>query len=225
MGLILNIDTAVNTASVCLAKDGEALAFLENDQQQNHAEWLHGAIKNIFEMAGLVLESTEAVAVTEGPGSYTGLRISMAAAKGICYALDKPLICLNTLLVMADAARNKIAISPGALLCPMIDARRMEVYTALFTSGLSAVTESAAIILDEKSFNEELSSRQVYFFGNGSDKFKTIQKKENAFFEMVNANAVSMIKLSEKKFAAKEFADLAYAEPQYLKEFFTTAKK
>src|SRR6187399_3095526 len=137
MALILNIDTAVDVASLCLAKDEEVLSIARNESQKDHASWLHIAIKEIFEKNNSELTSVHAVAVTGGPGSYTGLRIGMATAKGICYALNKPLISLNTLLVMANAAKdvhNSFAESAN-LLCPMIDARRMEVFTAIYTKG------------------------------------------------------------------------------------------
>jgi tRNA threonylcarbamoyladenosine biosynthesis protein TsaB len=226
MGLILNIDTAVETASVCVAKDGEAIAFLKNENKQNHAEWLHIAIKKITESTEKALNNFDAVAVAEGPGSYTGLRISMATAKGICFALNKPLICLSTLQVMADAARkNDFSNDMKGLLCPMIDARRMEVFTAFYSFDLTEIKKSAAIVLDETSFDEELALQPIWFFGNGSEKFKAIKKNSNAFFLEVTADAASMAALSENKFMKGEFANLAYAEPQYGKEFYSPVKK
>jgi len=215
MALILNIDTAVETASICLAKDGEALSMAKDESQKDHASWLHVAIKEILKKNNCELSSVDAIAVTSGPGSYTGLRIGMATAKGICYALNKPLIALNTLLVMAEAAKKENA----DLLCPMIDARRMEVFTAVYTIDLQIVMEPAAITLNENSFNDYLSNNRICFFGNGSTKFRTIKNNDRMFFNDVKADASTMILLSEKKFAEKEFADLAYAEPLYLKEF------
>ena len=220
MALILNIDTAVDVASICLAKDGEVLSIAMNESQKDHASWLHITIKEIFEKNDLELSSVDAIAVTGGPGSYTGLRIGMATAKGICFALNKPLISLNTLLVMANAAKMEKA----DLICPMIDARRMEVYTALYTKELEIVKEPAAITLNEKSFDEYLLNNSICFFGNGSNKFKTINKHAKAVFKDLKPDALSMISLSEKSFAEKGFADLAYAEPLYLKEFYTPAK-
>lgn len=220
MALILNIDTAVDTASVCLAKDGQVLIFAENTEQKDHATWLHIAIKNIFEKASLHLQQTEAVAVTEGPGSYTGLRISMASAKGICYALNKPLITLNTLIVMARAAAGEEA----DLLCPMIDARRMEVFAALYTKNLEPVSAPAALVLHEKSFEAEMKSSCICFFGNGSAKFRRMTKNPNALFSAVKVDASQMAPLAEEKFGKAAFASLAYAEPLYLKEFYTPAK-
>jgi len=234
MALILNIDTAVEIASICLAKDGEVLSIAKNvrkdsfgESQKDHASWLHIAIKEIFEKNNFELRTVDAIAVTGGPGSYTGLRIAMATAKGICYALNKPLISVNTLLVMANAAKDtrKDSLEESAdLLCPMIDARRMEVFTAIYTKELQIVKEPAAITLNENSFDEYLSDNSICFLGNGSTKFKTINKHEKAIFNDVKADASSMISLSEKSFTEKKFADLAYAEPLYLKEFYTPSK-
>jgi len=233
MALLLNIDTAVDTASICLAKDGKALSISKNvredsfgESQKDHASWLHIAIKEIFEKNSLELRSVDAIAVTGGPGSYTGLRIGMATAKGICYALNRPLISLNTLLVMANAAKdvhNSFAES-AKLLCPMIDARRMEVFTAIYTKGLKVVKEPVAMTLNENSFAEYLSNKNICFFGNGSNKLKAIEKSPQAFFSDIKSDASSMISLSEKSFTEKTFADLAYAEPLYLKEFYTPSK-
>ena len=220
MALILNIDTAVDVASLCLAKDEAVLSIVKNESQKDHASWLHIAIKDTFEKNNLELRSVDAIAITGGPGSYTGLRIGMATAKGICYALKKPLIGLNTLLVMANAAKKENA----DLLCPLIDARRMEVFTAIYTKELQIVKEPAAITLNENSFDEYLSDNRTCFFGNGSNKFKAIIKQDNAIFKDLKADATSMIALSEKKFTGKEFTDLAYAEPLYLKEFYTPSK-
>src|SRR6187431_3411411 len=159
MALILNIDTAVDVASICLAKDGNVLTIAMNESQKDHASWLHIAIKEIFEKNNLALGSVDAIAVTGGPGSYTGLRIGMATAKGICYALNKPLISLNTLLMMAHAAKQENA----DLFCPMIDARRMEVFTAIYTKELEIVKDPVAITLNEKSFAEYFSNDSICF--------------------------------------------------------------
>jgi tRNA threonylcarbamoyladenosine biosynthesis protein TsaB len=236
MALILNIDTAVDTASVCLAKDGKELSIAKNvrpqadspgEKQKDHAVWLHPAIKEIFEKNNSELKTIDAVAVTGGPGSYTGLRIGMATAKGICYALNKPLIILNTLQVMANAARNVQKDSFGEsadLLCPMIDARRSEVFTAIYSKDLQIIKEPAAIELNEKSFDEELLTNSICFFGNGSIKFQLIKKNPRAIFSNIISDASSMISLSEEKYKQQEFADLAYSEPLYLKEFYTPVK-
>ena len=220
MALVLNIDTAVNAASVCLAKDGHVLTLVKNEHQKDHAAWLHVAIKDVFTQNDLSMSAVDAVGITEGPGSYTGLRIGMATAKGICYALNKPLITLNTLLVMAYGAKEENT----DLLCPMIDARRMEVFTALYTKDLSIVKNPIAITLNENSFDAELSTSTICFFGNGADKFSKIINNPRAIFRNPRFDASSMIHLSEMKVQQKEYADLAYAEPLYLKEFYTPAR-
>lgn len=220
MALILNIDTAVESASVCISKDGEILSVSKNEKQKDYASWLHIAIKEIFEKNKLEMGSIDAVAITEGPGSYTGLRIGMATAKGICYALNKPLITLNTLQVMASAAKG----TNTDMLCPMIDARRMEVFTAIYTKELQTVKEPIAITLDEKSFDGELMDHSICFFGNGSNKFQKIKEHSNASFAEIKFDASEMVSLVEEKFSKKQFSDLAYAEPLYLKEFYTPGK-
>jgi tRNA threonylcarbamoyladenosine biosynthesis protein TsaB len=228
MAIILNIDSAVDTASVCLARDTKVLSAFINDKQKDHASWLHVGIKEIFEKNDLGMASLDAVAVTQGPGSYTGLRIGMATAKGICYALNKPLITLNTLLVMANAAIWKTndygLMTNDVLLCPMIDARRLEVFTALYTPQLQTIKEPAAITLNEKDFDEELANSRICFFGNGSNKFQKMKAHQNAYFSEINFDATAMVLLADEKFNKKEFADLAYVEPLYLKEFYTPAR-
>lgn len=220
MGLLLNIDTAIDSASVCLSKDGAVLSISKNEKQKDHASWLHLAIKNIFEKNELRLKGIDAVAITGGPGSYTGLRIGMAAAKGICYALNKPMIILNTLEVMANAAMNEDA----DWLCPMIDARRKEVFTAIYDKDLKIIKEPIAMELNGNSFSEELGKNSVCFFGNGSTKFRAITQNTNALFSEVFVDATAIVFLAEKKLMLNEFADLAYAEPLYLKEFYTPAR-
>lgn len=220
MALLLIIDTSVEAASVCLAKDNKVLVVSKNEKQKDHAAWLHVAIKEIFNKNNSEIASIDAVGVTEGPGSFTGLRIGMATAKGICYALNKPLITLNTLLVMANAAKS----SDAELLCPMIDARRMEVFTAIYTKDLQVVKKPAAMTLNENSFDEELANNSICFFGNGSDKFQKIKKHPKAFFSKIDFDATDMVSLAQDKFTKREFADLTYAEPLYLKEFYTPAR-
>lgn len=229
MALLLHIDVSVEAASVCLAGDKKVLAFSKSEILKDHAVWLHVAIKEIFDKDNLEIASIDAIAVTEGPGSYTGLRIAMATAKGICYALDKPLITLNTLLVMTNAAiseTNDYGLTTNdLLLCPMIDARRMDVFTAIYTMDLQVVKEPEAITISEKSFDENLVNNSICFFGNGSDKFQKFKNHRNAIFRKITFDAMDMVLLAEEKFANKEFTDLAYAEPLYLKEFYTPARR
>jgi len=218
---ILHIDTAFDLATVCLSIDEQVLAKKENRVQNDHASFVHNAIKQLMEQEQKVLKDIDAVAVTAGPGSYTGLRVGMATAKGLCYALTKPLLILNTLEVLTRAAIENEDISPGVLMCPMIDARRMEVYTALYNPQMSAVLSPCAMILDQLSFKEWLDSNTILFFGNGSDKFKSILDNTNARFAMVSYNAKHLVHVANNAYHKNQFANLAYAEPLYIKEVYT----
>jgi tRNA threonylcarbamoyladenosine biosynthesis protein TsaB len=220
MAFILNIDTSLDTSSVCLARDNNILFIDKNQDQKDHASWLHPAIQRSFENTGDI-KTLDAVAVTIGPGSYTGLRVGLATAKGICFALGKPLITCNTLFNMALSVRE----IETDLLCPMIDARRMEVFAAVYTSAnLEEIQKPVPMILNENSFKQHLKGQTITFFGNGSNKFKAICDSNNAVFRDVKTDASSMITYSEKQFSNKIFADLAYVEPDYLKEFNTTVQ-
>src|SRR5450631_2693438 len=163
MALILNIDSATEKAGICLAKEGKCVSILQNQEQKDHASWLHEAIGEMMKTTGYKMTDLQAVAVTAGPGSYTGLRVGMAAAKGFSYALGIPLIAENTLKLMAYAASLQTA-STG-LFCPMIDARRMEVFTAVYGSDLVELLPPVAMVIDEKSFENYLSGHTVSFFG------------------------------------------------------------
>jgi tRNA threonylcarbamoyladenosine biosynthesis protein TsaB len=218
---ILNIDTAVTTASICLANDGTVLQLKINPSQKDHASWLHVAIRDLMKEANLTLQDLDAIAVSSGPGSYTGLRVSMATAKGLCYALQKPLITVGTLKMMAVAAMD----TPAQWLCPMIDARRMEVFTAVYDHSLAEILSPINIILENESFKDLLDSNTIVFFGNGSEKFQPLTAHPNASFIKREANAEHMTGLSFSQFTRQEFADLAYAEPYYGKAFYTTFVK
>lgn len=221
MALILNIETAIENASICLAENNRVLGFVTNEKQKDHAAWLHPAIELMMKRVKMDLQQLDAIAVSIGPGSYTGLRIGLATAKGFCYALRKPLVTINTLVIMANAVKDDRA----DIICPMIDARRMEVFTALLDTDLQIIVGPKAMILDENSFAEELATQTILFFGNGSDKFKEICRSDHAIFAPISFDAATMVSLSEKQFQAKEFADLAYTEPLYLKEFFSPKRK
>ena len=220
MAIILNIDSSTDSASVCLAKDEQVLVMKKNNRQRDHASWLHPAIKDTMQEAATQLSDISAIAVTIGPGSYTGLRVGLAAAKGICYALEKPLLTVNTLLVMANAVKGELA----DLFCPMIDARRMEVFTAIYAKDLELVKAPAAMIIDEASFAAELASKTICFSGNGSEKFKKVIKNGNALFTDSSFDVSHMVLLSNAFFLKKQFSDLAYIEPLYLKEFYTPVR-
>ena len=225
MSFILNIDTASESAHVSIAKDGLVIQALYSESQKEHASFLQTAIQQLAKLTGIKLTDIDAVAVTAGPGSYTGLRVGMASAKGLCYALQKPLITLNTLEVLAASA---IHIFPKYkiefLLCPMMDARRMEVFTAIYNSDLKIQLAPCAMILDESSFKNELANNKILFFGSGSAKWKPISEHTNAAFESVQILPQALSNLSYSLFLKNYFTDLVYSEPIYLKDFQTVNK-
>ena len=228
MSLLLHIDTAVENASLCISKDGLLLSMAENKNQKDHAAWIQPAIQSLMLEAGYTLNQLKAIAVSNGPGSYTGLRVGLATAKGLCYALNIPLITLSTLEVMTAAAiqqTNNQTIEPSNNYCPLIDARRMEVFTGLYNKDLKAIQPPHARIIDENSFKEELHENKILFFGNGAAKCRTIIQHPNAIFETVEHNASQLIRLAEIKMNANDFADLAYAEPFYIKDFHAVPSK
>jgi tRNA threonylcarbamoyladenosine biosynthesis protein TsaB len=223
MALILNIDTATAKASICLARDGNTLALAENLTQNQHAAWLHPAVEQVMQENGYRLRDLDAVAVSAGPGSYTGLRVGMAAAKGFCFALDIPLIAEDTLRVMAFAATKQL---PDAdLLCPMIDARRMEVFTAIYQNDGTPLLPSTAMVVEASSFDSWLQSRSVSFFGDGSNKCKPIIINTRAHFSEVEVHAGYLGYVAFLRYLRKEFTGLAYSEPAYTKEFYTHTRK
>lgn len=223
MALIINIDTSTEIAGICLSDDGKTLAMAQNTQQKDHASWLHPAIEKLLQEGGYRPRDLQAVAVTAGPGSYTGLRVGMAAAKGFCYALGIPLITENTLKVMAFAAHDQHPATD--LFCPMIDARRMEVFTAVYQSDMTPVMPATAMVIDENSFANFLTDRKMSFFGAGSDKCKPIIISPNATFININFNVDYLGILSFYRYLQHEFTGVAYSEPVYTKEFHTHTKK
>jgi tRNA threonylcarbamoyladenosine biosynthesis protein TsaB len=224
MSLILNIDTAIDIASVSVSNNGEIIAQSSNNEQKDHGGFLQPAIQALLKNAAVSKAELDAIAISAGPGSYTGLRVGMASAKGLCYALNKPLITIGTLEILAFAAileTGKKALSSSSMLfCPMIDARRMEVFTALYDQHLLSLLEPCAMILDENSFANRFLKNKIWFFGNGAKKWELICRHENAAFIPVLNNSLAMSKLAYKKYEYDDFADLAYSEPLYLKEFF-----
>lgn len=223
MALILNIDTATESASIALSEDGKVLSMLFNDVPKEHAAWLHTAVQRLLEETGFRMRDLSAVAVTSGPGSYTGLRVGMATAKGFCYALDIPLLTESTLKVMAFAAHEQV--SGVDLLCPMIDARRMEVFTAIYRPDMTEWLPATAMIIDEHSFGEPLAPHRMSFFGPGSDKCKPLIKSPQARFDKVVYHSGYLGILSFLRYLQKEFTGLVYSEPVYTKEFYTHTKK
>lgn len=211
----------MQSASVCLAANDEPLGIVINPSPKDQAAWLHIAIQQLLHEKNISLQQLNAVAISAGPGSYTGLRVGMAAAKGLCYALHIPLITISTLKMMAIAAINE----PTDLLCPMIDARRMEVFTAIYNKQLHEVAPPQNIILTEDSFTELLNKHTITFFGNGSNKFQSICHHPNAIFKPIETTAIHLTTLSYSCFQQNKFADLAYCEPYYGKEFYSPAPK
>lgn len=218
MSLILHIETAVEGASICLAREQQLIAFKQNKDIKDSAAWLHNAIQALFADNGIPLQQLEAIAVSAGPGSYTGLRVGMATAKGLCYALQVPLIALGTLEIMAAAAKH----ASTELVCPMIDARRMEVFTAVYDKNGQAIVTPHNLILDVTSLADVLEKHSITFFGNGSTKWKSLVAASNAHFEDIEYSAKNMIELAATSYKQNAFTDLAYSEPLYIKEFFTT---
>jgi tRNA threonylcarbamoyladenosine biosynthesis protein TsaB len=223
MPLILNIDTASENAHVSLAKDGQILHTLNSESQKEHASFLQAAIQQLIKATGRHLKEIDAIAVTAGPGSYTGLRVGFASAKGLCYALKKPFIAIGTLELLTVSALQLYppAANENILFCPMIDARRMEVFTAIYEQNLNLYMQPCAMILDEFSFDKELAKNKILFFGSGLEKWKKISNHPNAIFKTVSILPESFSKSSNTLFLENFFTDLAYSQPFYLKEFQT----
>lgn len=226
MATILNIETSTDVCSVCLSHDGE-MKFHDADYKgRNHATVLGGFVKNALDYAKMCEMKLDAVAVSIGPGSYTGLRNGLSEAKGLCFGLDIPLIGVNTLKLLSVAVMFSKNIGPDDYFVPMIDARRMEVFTAVYDLALNEVMPNQAMILDENSFADLLESRKLHFMGNGADKASDLIKSQNAEFTLgIRPNAADMIALSEKAFRENDFLDLAYSTPNYIKKFHTTTPK
>lgn len=226
MAVILNIETSTNVCSVALTDNGLVLEHFEDYKGQNHAALLSGYIKKCLDYLKEKEMKLEAVAVSIGPGSYTGLRIGLSEAKGLAYALDIPLIGIDTLKIMAVSVMFHHDVDPDTLFAPMIDARRMEVYTSVLDIALNEQMKPSPLILDETSYAEWLNSNQVLFFGNGSNKAKEMITHPNArFIANIDPLATDMLALSEMAFRRGEFLDLAYSVPAYLKDFQATTPK
>ncbi|MEP6674491.1 MAG: tRNA (adenosine(37)-N6)-threonylcarbamoyltransferase complex dimerization subunit type 1 TsaB [Ferruginibacter sp.] len=225
MSVILNIDTATEIANVSIAKNGIVLESISNENQKDHAAFLQPAIHLLLSKNKISIHELVAIAVVNGPGSYTGLRVAMASAKGLSYALSKPLITVNTLELMAASAialgdKNPI----GAIFCPMIDARRMEVFTALYNANLQLQLDPCAMVINESSFAEQLSQQPIIFFGNGSEKLKPVIKHADALFMSISADVTVLSEKTYGLYQQEKFTDLAYSEPFYIKAFYSTQK-
>lgn len=224
MATFLLIYTATAHASVCMSKNGSVIACLETTDQKSHASFIQPAIESLCKQTNISLHSIDAIAISIGPGSYTGLRVGMATAKGIAYALGKPLIGINTLQIIAAAAKGKYPNHSSAI-CALLDARRMEVFTGIYAHNVEPLTPSTALILDPQSFENELAKETILFVGDGVEKFRAICAHPNACFDTtLNYGALDMLTLTEKAFALTDFLDLAYCEPLYIKAFHDTRK-
>lgn len=222
MAIVLNIETATTNCSVSLSKDGETLVLKEdNSPGYSHAETLHVFIDDVFKISKIKPSEIDAVAVSKGPGSYTGLRIGVSTVKGLCFALNKPLIAIDTL----ESLAHQVSAEDGYIV-PMLDARRMEVYSAIYNSKLELQREIRAEILIEESFKKLLKTDKVYFIGSGVEKTKGLMQHPNAVFiedKLPSANEMAL--LAELKYQISDTEDVAYFEPYYLKDFVALKKK
>ncbi len=221
MGYILNIETSTKNCSVALAKEGKTIICNEiAEEGYSHAERLHVFIEESLQEAGIGYKDLTAIAISQGPGSYTGLRIGVSAAKGLCYALNIPLLAVDTMQILAAQAN----VTSG-LIIPMIDARRMEVYSAVFSSDLKNIRPTQAEIINETSF--DAIEDKIYFVGDCAAKCQSVLTKDNFVFleEVKYPSAKEMSALSFEKYKISDFVDVAYFEPYYLKDFMITTKK
>ena len=222
MALFLLIETATKSCSVSLSSENKIIACKEEvNEQYSHAENLTVFITELFKTQDFTIKDLDAVAVSKGPGSYTGLRISVSTAKGLCYALDIPLISVSTLKAMAFGMAQK---EKSDLYCPMIDARRMEVYNAFYNSTNNEIRGIQADIIEVDSYQKELN-KKVLFFGDGAEKCKQMIQHPNAkFIDRIFPSSKDMLEIANQKFAEKDFEDVAYFEPFYLKDFVAGKK-
>ena len=227
MATILNIETSTEVCSVALTCEGQVLEHHENYDGQTHATLLSAYVKDALDYVRTRELKLDAVAVSMGPGSYTGLRIGLSEAKGLAFGMEVPLIGVNTLqLLVVTTMFHNFFDEDDILYVPMIDARRMEVYTAAYNSALQAVIEPQAMIIDENSFSDILAEHKVVFMGNGSNKVREVIKHPNAVFvDGIKPVALEMMALAEKAFRESDFIDVAYSTPLYLKEFQATTPK
>lgn len=217
---ILNIDTATDICSVALTRGSEVVALRENADGKSHAKTLLPFIRDILSEQQIAPDALDAVSLSTGPGSYTGLRIGTSTAKGICYAMGIPLIGIPTLQLIAAPFAERYDSLTNYVICPLLDARRMEVFTSVYTPDLQQVNPVSAVIVDENSFTEILSKKQVLFCGNGVEKCRDLLKKSpHSHFDTTPISAKNMAKIALKKFESKQFEDVAYFEPYYFKEY------
>ena len=220
----MSIETATKVCSVALHKDGQLLGSSELFLEKSHATHLAVMIEQLLGNCQTEMKQLEAIAVSKGPGSYTGLRIGVATAKGLCYALDVPLIAVNTLQAMAHQV--PIARDGAEFLCPMIDARRMEVYCMLLNNQFETVSKTQALVVTEDAFDQWSSQGKILFFGDGSGKCRELLEGPNrVFLNDIKPSARTVGTIAQHRHSLGQTEDLAYFEPYYLKEFRTTTPK
>ena len=221
--MILCLETATPVCSVALNDGCCTIALRETERQNAHSEKITNFIREVMEVAKIDYKQLDAVAVSQGPGSYTGLRIGVSTAKGICYAADLPLMAIDTLEAMANGMKMKLGsqIADNDLLIPMIDARRMEVYASVFDAQLNRINDTAALVIDEHSFEDLCRDHHLWLFGDGAPKLsKLFENHPNiSIVEGFRPSAAYMLPLAEKALREQKFVDVAYFEPFYLKDF------
>tara|TARA_B100001769_G_scaffold115214_1_gene89840 strand:- start:30 stop:704 length:675 start_codon:yes stop_codon:yes gene_type:complete len=218
---ILCIETSLDYCSVSMIEDGKVIDSESINIKKSHSEFILILIKNLLKRVKISLNKLSAIAVNKGPGSYTGLRIGVSTAKGLCFSLDLPLLSVNSLDLMIYDVKKKNLVESGSLLCPMIDARRMEVYTKIVKDDLTIIKDTHAKILSIDSFNSLLKINKINFFGNGSSKFKNIIKSNNAvFIEKIIPEAINFNQIVHDKYLKEKFEDLINFEPNYLKDYY-----
>jgi tRNA threonylcarbamoyladenosine biosynthesis protein TsaB len=224
MPYILNIHTATETAIVNLCSGKDVIDSNVNFDPKQHASFLHTAIRTMLKKQNIEAKQLNAIGVSCGPGSYTGIRVGLAAAKGLCYALNIPLITYNSLELIARSTLLLVKDSTS-LYCAMIDARRLEVYTAVYDGYVNQISAPEAIILDENSFSNMLSSNVIIFSGSGSHKFREVTKNANAKFSNAGISMEAIAQISWQKFENNEFENISTMKPVYIKDFHTSEKK
>ncbi len=215
--MILNIESSTGICSVCISQGAEMISFQQAENEYEHSRILTTLIDDCLKDQGLSLKDIDAVAVSSGPGSYTSLRVGISTAKGICYALEKPLLSIDTLQSLALSAKNELDID-DALYCSMIDARRMEVYCRIFDQENNPINSAAAIVIEENSFDDLIDKgKKIIFCGNGAEKCRSILSSDFSIFHPSQCSASSLPAISNKLYGEKRFQDVAYCTPFYLK--------
>ena len=226
MDYILNIHTSSEKAIVNICDGNKVLSTAINTEQNQHAVFLHVAIKNILQENETKLSGLKAIGVSGGPGSYTGIRVGLATAKGLCFGLNIPMMMFNSLELMAfSTIRNFSIAGKDAIFCPMIDARRMEVFTSVYNKDLHEIIEPTALVLEENSFHELIQKHPFFFFGSGAEKFEKLASySENLIYSLSDVSTESLASFSWNKFQEKSFENLVNSHPFYVKDFYTSSK-